>query len=261
MPPNVDIGPWSLTTYSLFHAAGILLAGFLSVRELRRVGLSAWSILGTLLLFLLFTHLAAHAYHVLAHRALFLTDPRNLCNVWNRGLAFHGGLVGAGLAVLTAARATRRSPWELADALAPPAALALFFFRLGCFGRGCCHGQPCGEDFLLAGWSTRLVRNVETSLHPTQLYEAAAALLLFALLWFLRRRRRFPGELVIAFLLGVSAQRFLIEFLRDSHLRERHPLTVFSAPLDTSQLFALGFFLLGLALLPLALRGRRARRR
>lgn len=258
MPPTLDIGPWSLTTYSLFHAAGILAAGALGVRELRRLGYSARAVLGTLLLFVLFTHLAAHAYHVAAHGALFLANPRGLCNFWNRGLAFHGGMVGAVLAVLLAARATRRSAWELADALAPPAALALFFFRLACFSRGCCHGRPCGEDFPLAGWSTRLVRNVETSVHPTQLYAAAAMLALFVLLWVLRRRRRFPGELVIVFLLCVSTQRFLIEFLRDSHLRESRPLAALGIPfLDTSQLFALGFFALGLLLLALRLRARR----
>lgn len=252
MPPTIDIGPWSLTTYSLFHAAGILAAGALSVRELRRLGYSARSMLGTLLLFLLFTHLAAHAYHVVSHGARFLTNPRDLCNFWNRGLAFHGGLAGAALAVVTVAALGRRSPWELADALAPPAALALVFFRVACFSRGCCHGQPCGEDFPLAGWSTRLVRNVETSLHPTQLYAAAAVLVLFCLLWVLRRRRHFPGELAVVFLLYVPAQRFLIEFLRDSHLRESRPLADLGLPfLDTSQLFALGFFALGLILLAL----------
>jgi len=254
MPPTLDIGPWTLTTYSLFHAAGIVTAGTLGLRELRRLGFSVLSVLGILFLFLVFTHLAAHLYHVVTHRALYLTNPRGLFNFWNRGLAFHGGLAGATLAVLLAARMSRRSAWELADALAPPAALALFFFRLGCFSRGCCHGKPCGEGFPLAGWSTGLIRNVETSLHPTQLYGAAAALVLFVLLWMLRRRRHFPGELVIVFLLWVSTQRFLIEFLRDSHLRDRLPFPVLSLWLNASQLFALGFFLLGLILLALRYR-------
>jgi len=257
MTTYVDIGPWSLTTYSLFHAAGVLSAGVLSVRELRRLGFSVLSILGTLVLFLLFTHLAAHTYHVVTHRALFLTNPRGLFNFWNRGLAFHGGLVGAGLAILLAARLSRRAAWELADAFAPPAALALVFFRLGCYSRGCCHGLPCGEDFPLAGWSTGLIRNQELSLHPTQLYAATAALVLFVLLRALRRRKLFQGELVIVFLLYISTQRFLIEFLRESHLRERLPFTVLSLQLNMSQVFALGFFLLGLVLLALRRRALR----
>jgi phosphatidylglycerol---prolipoprotein diacylglyceryl transferase len=246
---HVRIGPWTLTLYTLFHAAGIVLAGTLGLRELRRIGFSVRSAASALLLFLVFAHAGAHFYHAVAQP---VSDPGwsgGLLDFWTRGLALHGGLLGAGAAVLLASRIWSRSPWQFADALAPPAALALFFFRLGCFSRGCCYGRPCGERFLLAGWSTRLVHNVETSLHPTQLYEAAAALVLFGILWGLRRRKIFEGGLVISFLLGYGAQRFLIEFLRDSTLQGRLRFPVLFLQLNTNQLFALGFFALGAVLL------------
>jgi phosphatidylglycerol:prolipoprotein diacylglycerol transferase len=89
---------------------------------------------------------------------------------------------------------------------------------------------------------------METSLHPTQLYEAAAALVLFGLLRGLRRRKRIEGELLILFLLWSGAQRFLVEFLRDSHLQGRLPFSVVSVQLNTNQLFAIGFSALGVVL-------------
>ncbi len=249
MYTHVDIGPWTLTTYTLSHVTGVLVAGGLSYREIRRIGFTPFPALGSLLFLVLAVHVTAHAYHVAVHLARYLTDPRGLFNFWNQGLAIHGGLIGAGLAILLVAGLGRCSPWQLTDALAPAAALALFFFRLGCYGRGCCHGLPCGEDFLFAGLSTKLIRNAEISVHPTQLYSAVATLILFAILWVLRRRKLFEGELGIIFLLFYSTQRFLIEFLRASHLEGRTPIILLSKPLNTNQVFAASFFVCGLVLL------------
>jgi len=247
--PRIDIGPWNLTTYTVSHVVGILVAAALSYRELRRIEFHALHALGALVFLVFFTHVGAHAYHVLLHLARYLTDSRGLFNFWNRGLTIHGGMVGAGLALLLVSWISRRSPWQIADALAPAATLSLVFFRLGCLGRGCCSGQPCGEDFLFAGLTTKLIQNMEVSVHPTQLYAAAAALLLFAILWVLRKRKHFEGELVIVFLLYLGTQRFLLEFLRASHLKMHTSLTLFSQPLNTSQIFALAFFALGVVLL------------
>jgi len=247
--PYLDIGPWSLTVYTLSHAAGMLTAGALCLRELTRSGLSTRRALGTLALFLVCAQAGAHVYHVAVHPVPSPGEAHALFDFWNRGLALHGGLVGAGLAVFLAAALWKRSPWQLADIFAAPAALALFFFRLGCYSRGCCHGLPCGEDFFLAGWSVKLIHNVETSLHPTQLYAAAADLVLFALLWAGRRRKLFEGQAVIFFLLFYSTQRFCIGFLRASYLEAEARLSFLALPLARDQLFALAFFALGLLLL------------
>ncbi len=250
MVPYIDIGPWTLTTYSLSHAAGVTVAALLSYRGLRRIGLSSLGALGMILFLFLTAHVTAHLYHVIAHRAMYLTNPRGLYNFWNRGLALHGGLTGAGLGLLLAAKLSGRSPWQLADAFAPPAALALFFFRLGCYGRGCCYGIPCGEGSIFSGLSVKLISNMEVSVHPTQLYSAAATLVLFVLLLALNRKKLFQGELSIAFLLFYPVQRFLVEFLR-APPRGESPVQVFFLELNTNQLFALAFFSLGIVLLTL----------
>jgi len=255
--PYIDIGPWTLTTYTLSHAAGVAVAALLSFLSLRRIGLSTPASLGTIFFLFLLAHVSAHLYHVLTHRVTYLTNPKGIYNFWNRGLALHGGLAGAGLGLLVAGRLTGKSPWQLADVFAPPAALALFFFRLGCYGRGCCHGVPCGEDSIFAGLSVKLIQNTETSLHPTQLYSASAFLVLFVLLLVLNRTKRFQGELAIVFLLAYSVQRFLVEYLRASPGGES-PVHLFCLELNRNQLFALGFFLLGIVLLGLRWREIRA---
>ena len=249
MHPYIDIGSLTLTTYTILHSVGIVAGSMLGYRRLKRLQISTFAAMGILLLLIFSAHLGAHVYHVAANLARFLTNPRGLFNFWNQGLSIYGGLIGGGLAILLCSRLSRRSIWQLGDALAPAAVLALIFFRVGCYTRGCCHGLPCGEDSIFAGLRTRLIGNVETSVHPTQLYSAAAALVLLVVLMGLGRRKFFEGELLIVFLLLYSTQRFIIEFFRASYLIGRTPITLFSAPLNWNQLFAGAFFALGLILL------------
>src|SRR5262249_15618950 len=51
--------------------------------------------------------------------------------------------------------------------------------------------------------------------HPTQLYEALAALVLLGLSLALLRKRSFRGQVILVTAMGYGVFRFLIEYLRD----------------------------------------------
>ncbi len=80
--------------------------------------------------------------------------------------------------------------------------------------KGCCWGTPIGEEHPFHGLSVKLVRNSLLTLHPVQLYSAAAALAIFCILLALRRRSKTPGLLAVFFLLLYAAARFFLEFFR-----------------------------------------------
>jgi phosphatidylglycerol:prolipoprotein diacylglycerol transferase len=67
-----------------------------------------------------------------------------------------------------------------------------------------------------------------------QLYESMACLLLFVLLVRLARRKRFEGEVILAYTLAYAIARFLLEFLRGDADRG----FVFGGLLSTSQFIA-----------------------
>jgi phosphatidylglycerol:prolipoprotein diacylglycerol transferase len=247
--PRLLIGDHVFSTYTVAHIVGILLAFGLGLWQLRRIGYSPLDALLSLLLLAVTAHVSAHAYQVFAHPDFYAFHPEKRLDFWDGGFALHGGLLGSGLVLLGLAGVTRRSPWQLADALAPAAALALCCFRLGCWAHGCCGGLPAGDDFLLAGWSVKLIQNVERSLHPTQLYAACGALLLFVLLLSLRGRKRFEGQLAGLLLMGFSTLRFAVGFLRVEYEHLPHPLAGLGLPLTSPQLMALAFFALGLVIL------------
>ncbi len=178
------------------------------------------------------------------------------------GGVFYGGFIGAVIASVIVVRIYKLPWWRTADAFAPGIAIGQAIGRLGCFSAGCCWGKPttawCGVHFTEKGhevtgvptvvnhladpiqqnvWAERLGGMLAPlHLHPTQLYEAGATLLIFfALLW-LYRRRRFYGQIILAYALLYAVARFVIEFWRDDPRGE-------IAGLSTSQFIAIFLFI------------------
>jgi phosphatidylglycerol:prolipoprotein diacylglycerol transferase len=134
-----------------------------------------------------------------------------LANVWEGGLSFHGGLLGAVLAAMLFAHVRHKSFAALADVGAPGIALGYAFARVGCFLNGCCHGHECHLP-----WAMRFpygeLPNVPV--HPTQIYAGLSSLAIFFIL--LQLRGRFPrhGHLMLTYFALYSVYRFLVEFTR-----------------------------------------------
>ncbi|MGZ6070844.1 MAG: prolipoprotein diacylglyceryl transferase [Myxococcaceae bacterium] len=92
-------------------------------------------------------------------------------------------------------------------------------------------------------------------IHPTQLYESLAQLLLFVALMIARRYRRFHGQILALYLIGYSIIRTTVELYRGDFERGTLHKLVDQIPLDawwnisTSQLISLVMFVFGVALL------------
>jgi phosphatidylglycerol:prolipoprotein diacylglycerol transferase len=147
--------------------------------------------------------------------------------------------------------------WKTADACAPGIAIGNFFGRQGCFAAGCCWGKPTtlpwGVKFTELGHEITGVP-LDVRLHPTQLYESFAMLLVFFFLLWLHKHRRFNGQVILLYALLYSSIRFAIEFLRDDPRGDLFGLTTLTG-LSTSQLISL---IVGVgALLLLVLRWRK----
>jgi phosphatidylglycerol:prolipoprotein diacylglycerol transferase len=114
--------------------------------------------------------------------------------------------------------------WKTADAFAPAVALGQFFGRQGCFAAGCCWGKgtnlPWGVHFTdLAHQNTGVPvigpDGTDIHLHPVQMYESLAMLAVFGLLFYLHRRKKFDGQILVMYMILYPIIRFTIEFFRD----------------------------------------------
>jgi phosphatidylglycerol:prolipoprotein diacylglycerol transferase len=109
-------------------------------------------------------------------------------------------------------------PWrKTGDAFAPGLALGNVIGRVGCFAAGCCWGKPTaswmGLQFTQESHEMIGVP-IGIALLPTQLIEASANLFIFAALLWLRRSKAFDGQIILAFVMLYSLERFTVEFWR-----------------------------------------------
>jgi len=157
-------------------------------------------------------------------------NPRLL--IAREGLVWYGGLIGGVLAYYLQLRARKLPMAVMFDATAPALMLAIAIGRIGCFLVGDDYGVytdgplgiafPRGAPPSRAGGLRSLGEQVPAGIpdaavvpvHPTQLYEVAIVLPLFALLWWLGERLAKPGRLFAVFMALYAVERFLIEFVR-----------------------------------------------
>jgi phosphatidylglycerol---prolipoprotein diacylglyceryl transferase len=258
-PEIFRIGSFPINTYGVLLAVSFLCAIMVSVRLAARDGLPREKIYD-LSLWMLLAGLVGSKILMLFTEPEYRADPMQLLSLdfLRSGGVWYGGLLGAVLVSYWLMRRYQLPWWKTADAFAPGIAVGNFFGRQGCFAAGCCWGKPTslpwGVKFTEAGHEITGVPT-DTYLHPTQLYESFAMLLVFLFLLWLHKRKRFSGQVILAYALLYSIIRFAIEFVRDDPRGDVLGLTTLTG-LSTSQLISL---VIGItALIVLIVRRRRA---
>ncbi|MGE4442449.1 MAG: prolipoprotein diacylglyceryl transferase [Desulfomicrobium sp.] len=212
-PIAVSIGPLSIHWYGLLFAAafiiGLQIMGRMFVREGRDKS-DLDSLLGFVVVGALVGARLGHC--LLYDPAYYLSNPIDILKIWEGGLASHGGVAGILVAVWAYAR-TRKYPFLwLLDRIAVPAALGGAFIRIGNFMNSEIVGTPT-----IVPWAVIFARVDDLPRHPVQLYEAAAYLVIFAILfsiWRAQGARSRQGLLAGIFLMLVFAARFALEFYK-----------------------------------------------
>ncbi len=221
-PNIIEIGPFKLRWYGLMYVLGFLSCYFLiskqrRARSLGLVGsplqdlifyLAIGLIVGARLGYILFYQFSNYLY--------YLQHPLEIIAIWQGGMSFHGGLIGAVVAGIIFSRRHKVPFWEGADVVTVTAPIALGLGRLGNFINGELFGRPSTVP-----WAMVFPAGGPEPRHPSQLYEAALeGALLFIVLWMLKDRPFKPGTMVCLFIGGYGILRFLVEFFRqpDPHI-------------------------------------------
>lgn len=213
-PILIKIADFTLHTYGVFLAIGFLLAVALALKEARRIGIDPDLILDLAFYVLIAGILGSRLFHVLGNLPEFQQNPLDIFKFWRGGLVFYGGLIFAFLVSIRFIRKHRLDFRQMADLVAPSIAIGLALGRIGCFFAGCCYGLPSEIPCAVTFYDINSLAPLGVPLHPTQLYESAAAFAIFFTLISMRRRKRFQGQLFWYYLLFYSLARFIIEFYR-----------------------------------------------
>src|ERR1044071_8535137 len=202
-PVAIAVGPVAIRWYALAYIAGLLLGWRYCLALADRLPLFVrrrdiddflvWATLGVVLGgrlgYVLFYNLPYYAAHPI--EALYL---------WHGGMSFHGGALGAVVAIWLFTRARGLSKFAFADIVCEAVPIGLFFGRIANFINGELFGRVSDVP-----WAMVFPNGGPMPRHPSQLYEALCeGLLLFVLLLIAERRgaRRHPGMVCGLFLAG-----------------------------------------------------------
>ncbi|BAQ45261.1 MULTISPECIES: prolipoprotein diacylglyceryl transferase [Methylobacterium] len=221
-PVAVAIGPLQIKWYALAYIVGLVGGWFYAKRlvstpslwgAVRRPtpldidDLIVWVALGVVLGgrigYVLFYNLAA-----------YLSHPAEILAIWRGGMSFHGGFLGAVLALVLFSRRRGLNTYAMLDLAAVVVPIGLFFGRIANFVNGELWGRPA-PDF---PYAIVFPNGGPLPRHPSQLYEAVAeGLVLFVLMALAVRRVGFrrPGLLGGLFVVGYAVARTTCEFFRE----------------------------------------------
>ncbi|MGB3290835.1 MAG: prolipoprotein diacylglyceryl transferase [Burkholderiaceae bacterium] len=240
-PVAIQLGPVAVHWYGLMYLIGFGLVWLLGRWRIRqgKTDLSTRDLEDLIFYCVLGVVIGGRLGYVLFYKpGDYLAHPLEIFYLWQGGMSFHGGLIGVAVVMLLFARKLGKSPFEIADFLAPMIPLGLAAGRLGNFINGELWGRPTtlpwGMVFPQAG--DGLAR------HPSQLYEMGLeGFALFALVWWFARKPRPTGQVSAVFLMGYGVFRFLVEFTREPD----NYLGLLAGGLSMGQLLSLPMVLAG----------------
>jgi phosphatidylglycerol:prolipoprotein diacylglycerol transferase len=217
-PELFSVGPFTIYSYGVLLAASYLLGLRLAMWRAKKWGLDANRVLDLGIYIIIAALVGAKLLLLIVDYDQF-TRPDELWTLARSGGVFYGGLLLAvGVAFWYIAK--HRLPfWTTCDVFAPGIALGHVTGRLGCLAAGCCYGRQTDVPWAIVFTDPQAQANVGTPLgiplHPTQVYEAGAALLILGLLLATERRGRpFPGRTFWSYMFLYAISRYIIEIYR-----------------------------------------------
>ncbi|GAC1513875.1 MAG: prolipoprotein diacylglyceryl transferase [Gemmatimonadaceae bacterium] len=247
------LGPLQFTGFGVAVLLAFGIAQVVSARELERRGHDAGAVPDLVMAAIVGGLVGAKLYYV-------VVITHNVNDILTRaGFVFWGGLIGGMLAVMATMRVKRINIMRVCDVAGIAIAAAYAEGRTGCWAVGDDYGRPWTgalavsfpngappstaenmAQFFHATIPAGVLPGSVLSVYPTQLFEVAMGLGMFALLWRLRDHKHAEGWLFGVYCSLAGVERFIVEFFRAKDDR-------FTTGLTTAQFIAVGFVLFGLA--------------
>ncbi|NCC21212.1 MAG: prolipoprotein diacylglyceryl transferase [Alphaproteobacteria bacterium] len=218
-PVAFSAGPVEIRWYALAYLAAFLLgwryclfiAGLSGGKRPNKTDIDdflPWAIIGVII--------GGRLGYVFFYQPeMYLANPLEIPKIWQGGMSFHGGLIGAIASIGIYSGLNGIPVLRLADMFACATPIGLFFGRVANFINGELFGRIAHD----VPWAMVFPRGGPLPRHPSQIYEAMLeGLILFAFLFVLVRfsaLRERPGVLSGVFLVGYSLSRMFVEQFRE----------------------------------------------
>lgn len=250
-------GHFTIYSYGVLVASGVLLGLWYARRQAARTGLDPEKVWNLGLYLVLFALLMAKVWLILSSWSYYAANPREIFGaaVFQSGGDFFGGVLGAVIMIVAYTYVQKMPFVPVLDVFAAAIPLGHAVGRLGCFAAGCCYGKPTNAPWAVVFTSPFAHRLAGTPLgvhlHPTELYESAAEFLNFLFLIWLGKRQKFTGQIFATYFILYGIERGIIEFFRGDPGRTM----MFHDSVSLMQIVSAGMVLIGAILWWRGLRG------
>lgn len=218
-PVMIEILSLKLHWYGFMYALSFLIIDYLIIADSKKklITLQPGHAEKFTLIIMLFSVIGGRVGYVLFYDFMYYFSNLNeIVKIWQGGMSFHGGLLGALLAAYFYSKKNNYTFFEITDIISYYAPIGLFFGRIGNFINSELYGLKTDGT-----WGVVFTKVDDSMRHPSMLYEAfLEGIILFMILFFLRKGKTKSGVLTSYFLIFYGIFRSLTEFVRvpDYHI-------------------------------------------
>jgi phosphatidylglycerol---prolipoprotein diacylglyceryl transferase len=217
--PTFSLGPLTLHWYGLMYFVGISIGLLVAWPYARSKGITGDQLLRVAGIAIPAGMVGARLYYVFQQPlGPYIAEPWRILAFWEGGMAFYGAIFAVVITVIVLAWRMRVSIWKFLDVAVLFAAVGQFFGRIGNIINGDVIGYPTTLPwgFTYANPNSFAPRH-DIAYQPAAVYEAIINIILFSLLWWLRRRAK-PGILFFVYIFGYSLSQIIVFIWRDNEI-------------------------------------------
>jgi phosphatidylglycerol---prolipoprotein diacylglyceryl transferase len=217
-PVLLKLGPLQIRWYGLVYVIAFFLAVWWLhyARKKGDINFSKDDIWDFSFYVLVGILVGARLFEIFWEPTLYFSNLLNIFKIWNGGMSFHGGLVGAMVGAWLFRRKKHFDIWKIADIMSIPLILALALGRIANFINGELWGRA---------WDGALCVNFKNTgggdvcRHPSTLYAAGKRFIVFGWLVWLNYWKKFtPGFIFWNFVFLEGLGRIIVDFYRENAL-------------------------------------------
>lgn len=240
-----DLGIFQIKWYSFLILIGVITASFLIIKEAKSKKIDTDTIIDILFYGIIIGILGARVYYVLFNLDYYLTNPIEIIQIWNGGLAIHGGIIAGLIFLIIYSKKKKLNLLLLLDIAVVGLIIAQTIGRWGNFFNGEAYGRVVSLNFLK---SLHLPKFIIDGMYiggkyrePTFLYESIFSMLCFVVLLIVRRIKNIKtGQICGIYFIWYGIERFIIESFRSDSLM--------LGPLKIAQIVSILSLILGIYL-------------
>ena len=231
---TISVFGFDIAYYGITIAIAMIVGISIALHEAKRTGQNQDTYLDLLMLTMLTSVVGARIYYVIFSWDNYKDNLGEILNIRNGGLAIYGGIIAGAITVFIYSKITKMKFLQIADTVCMGLAAGQIIGRWGNFFNREAFGEYTNNLLAMQLPVSAVRKNEITSamwnhvvtiggveyiqVHPTFLYEGLWSFMVLLCLFWLRKRKKFEGELFFCYLAGYGAGRFWIESLRTDQL-------------------------------------------